>query len=525
MDIPPNSSGNFASSQAQQDAALYQPFVPLFLTTSLELPFPVFARTRKRGFQYACQAGQTVSRADRDALRTLPAGERFYVLRQDSDALLQYQETTLPQILGDKATPLEARCEAFHSHLTSLLRLVFQMPTSLHVYRLRVGTEQLAHFFLESSDNRRPLWALAHRRYTPPTHSLNVGLYGLALAMEHFDQRRPTDWVELALALFLHDIGKTKVRPETLEKSGPLDQTDWREIKQHPGYGQRILETLKVATTESSAVVLQHHERMDGLGYPYALAGRQIHPYARICSIADAFDALTTQRTFRSALNPFDTLRVMKEEMQTQFDPDMFRTFVLMLRGKLPTSKPVRKTVATPKSATVTEPLKSVRKQKIDSELPVETVSSSPPTPSAEIDRSADPSEEKTLPVPISQIEATVPPQTPSSDDPQPEKRSKTSFRKLEIRHIMTQLQDIQKTIEKKEETLNAALEKQALFRAAQQRKSPPTRKPVSPKPSDTEPENSLSSIPEPIPQPGKKQPPSHADEDFGLWPSDLLDR
>ncbi|HPS01095.1 MAG TPA: hypothetical protein PLA90_06085, partial [Candidatus Sumerlaeota bacterium] len=153
MDTPSSSPDASTGPQALQDAALYQPFVPLFLTTSLELTFPVFARTRKNGFQYACQAGQTVSLADRDALRTLPAGERFYVLREDADALLQYQETTLAQILGDKATPIESRCEAFHSHLTSLLRLVFQMPTSLHVYRLRVGAEHLVHFFLDSSDN------------------------------------------------------------------------------------------------------------------------------------------------------------------------------------------------------------------------------------------------------------------------------------------------------------------------------------------------------------------------------------
>jgi HD-GYP domain-containing protein (c-di-GMP phosphodiesterase class II) len=522
MDIPSNSPGNPLGPQAPQDAALYQPFVPLFLTTSLELTFPVFARTRKKGFQYACQAGQTVSLADRDALRTLPAGERFYVLREDSDALLQYQETTLAQILGDKATPIESRCEAFHSHLTSLLRLVFQMPTSLHVYRLRVGAEHLVHFFLDSSDNRRPLWTLSHRRYTSPTHSLNVGLYGLALAMEYFGQRRHTDWIELAVALFLHDIGKTKVHPATLEKSGPLDQTDWREIKQHPGYGQRILETLKVATAEASAVVLQHHERMDGLGYPYALAGRQIHPYARICSIADAFDALTTQRTFRSALNPFDTLRVMKEEMQTQFDPDMFRMFVLMLRGKLPTARPVRGNALLPPGVPVSKPVEPAESapDRTAFKSPGRTGTSAPRKPAVEIPEPLDHSQEITLSFPASRVQEAEPPQAA----PPPQKRSKTAFRRQEIQQIVKQLHDVQKTIEKKEEILNAALEKQAHFRAAQKQDVQP-RTPAPPRYADTEPETSSASIPESMPQPGKSPLPSNADEDFKLWPSDLLDR
>jgi HD-GYP domain-containing protein (c-di-GMP phosphodiesterase class II) len=514
METSSSSPGASPGPQAPQDAALYQPFVPLFLTTSLELTFPVFARTRKKGFQYACQAGQTVSLADRDALRTLPTGERFYVLREDADALLQYQETTLAQILGDKATPLAARSEAFHSHLTSLLRLVFQTPTSLHIYRLRLGAEQLVHFFLESPENRHSLWTLSHRRYTSPTHSLNVGLYGLALAMEYFGQRRHTDWAELALALFLHDIGKTKVHPATLEKSGPLDQTDWREIKQHPGYGQRILETLKVATAESSAVVLQHHERMDGLGYPYALAGRQIHPYARICTIADAFDALTTQRTFRSALNPFDTLRVMKEEMQTQFDPDMFRTFVLMLRGKLPTPPPVRESTAVPqdipglKTGEVAEPAPELP----TIEPPSGGVSPLSPTSAAETHF-----EEETVPIPVSRIEEAPEPlrASPEKKAPEPKKRPRASVRRQEeIRQIVTQLHDIQKTIEKKEETLNAALEEQARFRASQQqRKDAPTTQPVSPK---------LQTHREPAGNPSNH---FNADESLALWPSDLLDR
>ncbi len=498
MDIPSDSSSSsLAHLSAPQDAALYQPFVPLFLTTSLELPFPVFARTRRKGFQYACQAGQTVSLGDRDALRSLPVGERFYVLRQDADALLQYQETTVGQILGDKATPIESRCEAFHAHLTALLRLVFQKPTSLHVYRLRLGTEQLVQFFGESSDHRRPLWTLSHRRYTSPTHSLNVGLYGLALAQEYFGQRRHTDWVELALALFLHDIGKTKVRPETLDKSGPLDQTDWREIKQHPGYGQRILETLKVATAESNAVVLQHHERMDGLGYPYALAGRQIHPYARICAIADAFDALTTQRTFRSALNPFDTLRVMKDEMQTQFDPDMFRTFVLMLRGKLPATQPSR-TIAT-----------SFLDQPSRTDLESEMSAVSPPSSGSSI---SEPAPSGALPQ-----GDTLPPAS--------RKRSRPVLqRQEEIRKIVSQLQDIQKTIEEKEQTLNAALEKQARFRA-DQRSHPLAASPAFLKSPGPESETSPFSIPEAVPSPDQKKTSSRSDDDFKLWPADLLDR
>ena len=80
--------------------------------------------------------------------------------------------------------------------------------------------------------------------------------------------------------------------------------------------------------------MLQHHERMDSVGYPKALDGDKIHPYARACSIADAFDALTTNRSYKKAITPYDALTVMKEEMHAQFDPDIFKTFVLLMRKK-----------------------------------------------------------------------------------------------------------------------------------------------------------------------------------------------
>jgi len=141
----------------------------------------------------------------------------------------------------------------------------------------------------------------------------------------------------LAPGFFLHDVGKGFVRADILNKPGPLLELEWIEMKKHPQYGNWFLEREKLLTPEARQIVLGHHERSDGQGYPHGLAGSKICEGARMCAVVDAYDALTTARTFRQfAHKPYDALQIMKEEMNSQFDPDIFKAFILMMmrRGK-----------------------------------------------------------------------------------------------------------------------------------------------------------------------------------------------
>jgi HD-GYP domain-containing protein (c-di-GMP phosphodiesterase class II) len=94
--------------------------------------------------------------------------------------------------------------------------------------------------------------------------------------------------------------------------------------------GFRLLHDTKQITEESRLIVLQHHERHNGTGYPKKLRGDDIHIYGRICSVADVFDALVSKRPYKTQKTPFDALRIMKEEMLDHFHKDVFQTFVLL---------------------------------------------------------------------------------------------------------------------------------------------------------------------------------------------------
>lgn len=127
---------------------------------------------------------------------------------------------------------------------------------------------------------------------------------------------------ELSLLALLHDVGKVGVNPDVLRKPGPLTEAEWDEMKRHPEIGFRIAQ----ATPELSSVaemILSHHERWDGGGYPRGLKGTEIPMACRILAVADAYDAMTSKRVYRPAVTVAQAAAEIRENMGTQFDPQM----------------------------------------------------------------------------------------------------------------------------------------------------------------------------------------------------------
>ena len=131
----------------------------------------------------------------------------------------------------------------------------------------------------------------------------------------------------LAAGFFLHDIGKSKIPSTILNKKSSLSPVQWEIMKKHPEEGCKILEKFGEVSEEIKIIVLQHHERHDGNGYPRGLKEDQINMYAKICSISDVFDALTSYRKYKEKLSTFDALKIIKNEMNNNFDPDFFEKF------------------------------------------------------------------------------------------------------------------------------------------------------------------------------------------------------
>jgi diguanylate cyclase (GGDEF)-like protein len=138
----------------------------------------------------------------------------------------------------------------------------------------------------------------------------------------------------------LHDIGKIGIDEKILNKPGKLDEREWGEIKKHCEIGHRILSASNEFITHAEDV-LKHHERMDGQGYPNGMNGEEITIVAKIISIADTYDALTSDRTYRKALSEDEALNEIIACSGVQFDPIIVNIFVDMIREKQAHSRSV----------------------------------------------------------------------------------------------------------------------------------------------------------------------------------------
>ncbi|MBO0829934.1 MAG: HD-GYP domain-containing protein, partial [Streptosporangiales bacterium] len=126
----------------------------------------------------------------------------------------------------------------------------------------------------------------------------------------------------LRYAGMLHDIGKIRVPTEILRKAGPLTRDEFATIQLHPVYGQAMMRDVAFLDDVLPGI-LHHHERYDGSGYPMGLAGRDIPHFARVITVADAFDCMTSTRSYRSARSVDEALAELRRGKDTQFDPDM----------------------------------------------------------------------------------------------------------------------------------------------------------------------------------------------------------
>jgi putative nucleotidyltransferase with HDIG domain len=143
----------------------------------------------------------------------------------------------------------------------------------------------------------------------------------------------------LEFAGLLHDIGKIGVSELVLQKKGPLTEEEWRHIRKHPAVGEAIVQSLQVFPLEC-AIIRHHHERWDGTGYPDGLSGTNIPFLARILAVADAFDAMISNRPYRSAKSFEEGLAELERCGETQFDPEVVDAFVNLFRSEQALNEP-----------------------------------------------------------------------------------------------------------------------------------------------------------------------------------------
>lgn len=164
-------------------------------------------------------------------------------------------------------------------------------------------------------------------------HSLRVAAYSVEIATA---ANLPHEQIELLRkSALLHDIGKIGIRDDVLLKEGRLTDEEFQIIQQHPVIGVHILSQVQLPKTLQPILpgVKYHHERYDGKGYPEGLVGEDIPLFGRIMAIADAYDAMTSDRPYRKGMPVEKALSILEEGMGTQWDATFTRLFLDLKRS------------------------------------------------------------------------------------------------------------------------------------------------------------------------------------------------
>lgn len=225
--------------------------------------------------------------------------------------------TTVTSLAGDVRQKLE------HEALESRCRELEQRVAVLE-QRLESLTMQHHELVLEVL-----LTALEFRETDSRNHGRRAAAYACIVARQLGISSAELRTLDQGVAL--HDLGKIGISERILQKTGALSESEWNDMRWHPAVGHGLLSRFD-DLAEARTIVLQHHERWDGLGYPAGLAGDEIHPLARICSLADSLDAMTSERPYRGPL-PFELAwEEIVRGRGTQFDPAVVDGFAALGR-------------------------------------------------------------------------------------------------------------------------------------------------------------------------------------------------
>tara|TARA_B100002003_G_C14128527_1_gene542801 strand:+ start:584 stop:1606 length:1023 start_codon:yes stop_codon:yes gene_type:complete len=258
--------------------------------------------------------------------------QKLYISAKDSIKYLRYQEENLKQIIDDDTKSSQEKSEVLYNVAGNIMREFLDNPRSgKHIERTSAWVSNTVHNILENENAFSSMFEIITHDYQIYTHSINTSVIGLLFGK--FLSLKPEELNSLGMGLLLHDIGKVTVPLSIIKKRGKLTVNEFKEMKKHPKAGLDMLEQRGDVDNLALKVVIQHHENNDGTGYPYGIGGSDIHLFGHISRIVDAYDAMTADRHYAFAENPFAVLLEMKNKMLNCFDAELLKKFICFLGG------------------------------------------------------------------------------------------------------------------------------------------------------------------------------------------------
>jgi putative nucleotidyltransferase with HDIG domain len=256
---------------------------------------------------------------------------KLFIGKDDQKKYSEYLESNLQNILADERIQPKEKAQIVYGTATNMLQDVFKEPRLKNIERSKTFAYNMIDYILKDCRAAYNLLKITSHDYYTYTHSVNVAMIGSLFAKNI--GLSENDMKTFCTGMLLHDLGKTMISSDILNKKGALTDKEYEEIKKHPEMGVTVLRDSGDSFNEEYSIILQHHENCDGSGYPFGLKKNEIHFSSRIVRIIDIYDALTTKRSYSTPQRPFNSLKVIRDEMYNAVDHSMLKSFIKFLGG------------------------------------------------------------------------------------------------------------------------------------------------------------------------------------------------
>ncbi len=261
---------------------------------------------------------------------------KLYISSECFQKYQTYLRDHWKQILDDKKLSTATRTSVLNEVLLDALNVSFRTgDTEAIVNATQTLGTGIVKVLCEEKVLVSRLYDVLHHDFATFTHSANVACYAALLAkrLGYSTQEQK----EIVVGALLHDVGKLSIDDRILRKPGRLDEFEFRAVQKHPLLGYCQLANRKDLNHAQLMMAYQHHEKLDGTGYPVGIVGDEIHPWARLCAVVDIFEALTSTRPYRSPMDHKVALSIIQKIAGKELDPEIVRVWseLVLERGSL----------------------------------------------------------------------------------------------------------------------------------------------------------------------------------------------
>ena len=287
--------------------------------------------SQQAGERYSLYRASEYPLTHEDLERLRSRGVHRLYISKASQATYQKYLRKLAASSTNDLIPLNARAGALNEVVRDVLHAAFARDDADQTIGAAEKLGRLAADIITSDEfTTSDLFDVLHHDYATFTHSANVAFYCGMLGAELGFSKEEIQCI--TTGGLLHDLGKLEIGEEILCKPGRLDESEFRLIKMHPLLGFRKLVHRTDISEAQLMMAYQHHERLDGTGYPVGQMTDGIHPWAKICSIVDVFEALTSQRPYRSPMPHSKAIAVLQRDSGTAFDPEILQCWIAIIQ-------------------------------------------------------------------------------------------------------------------------------------------------------------------------------------------------